>query len=237
MATPYAIVELHSADSTQDEARARCEGDTPVLVVARHQSAGRGRLGRDWVEPDLALFSSIAFEPAWPVDAWGRIPLVAGLAVKDAIDASSGIEVGLRWPNDVVLEIGKVGGLLAESSDGTVVVGCGINLVWDEPIPGAAGLHHDLAEAGRPRDLAVAWVDRFLDRLTRPPDDWGIDDYRRSCVTIGRRVSYAAGTGTARSVAEDGTLVVETPTGLVNVTSGEVRLHDPATIPFDRGGS
>ncbi|MGB9357622.1 MAG: biotin--[acetyl-CoA-carboxylase] ligase [Acidimicrobiia bacterium] len=237
MATPYAIVELHSAHSTQDEARSRRARDIPVLVVARHQPAGRGRLGRDWVEPDLALFSSIAFEPAWPVGAWGRIPLVAGLAVKEAIDASFGIDVGLRWPNDVVLPTGKVGGLLAESSGSTVVVGCGINLVWDAPVPGAAALHHDLAEAGRPLDLAVAWVDRFFDRLTRPPDDWGIDEYRRSCVTIGRSVSYAAGTGRARSISEDGALVIETPTGPVSVTSGEVRLHDPATIPFDRGGS
>ena len=237
MATPYAIVELHSAESTQDEARVRADADVPVLVVARHQPAGRGRLGREWVEPDLALFSSIGFAPAWPIGAWGRIPLAAGLAVKEAIDASFGVDVGLRWPNDVVLDTGKIGGILAESSDSRVVVGCGINLVWDKPVSGAAALLHDAAQAGRPLDLATAWVDRFLDRLNRPPDDWGIEEYRLACVTIGQPVSYSAGTGTALSVSDDGALVIETPAGLVTVASGEVRLHDPATLLIDRGGS
>lgn len=237
MATPYAIVELHSTESTQDEARERVDDDTPVLVVARHQPAGRGRLGREWVEPDLALFSSFAFKPAWPIDAWGRIPLAAGLAVKDAIAAACGIDVGLRWPNDLVLAAGKVGGILAESSGGTVVVGCGINLVWHEPLQGAVALHLDEASAGRPLDLAAAWVDRFLGRLAGPPDDWGIGEYRDACVTIGRPVAYAAGTGIAVSVSCDGALIVETGTGRVTVTSGEVRLHDPATLPIDRGGS
>ena len=236
MATPYAIVERHSAESTQDEARARVDDHGPVLVVARHQSAGRGRLGREWVEPDLALFSSFAFRPAWPIEAWGRIPLVAGLAVKDAIAAASGIDLGLRWPNDLVVGMDKIGGILVESNGGVVVVGCGINLVWRNPVHGAAALHHDEVSAGRPLDLAIAWVDRLLDRLAGPPDGWGIDEYRQACVTIGRSVSYAAGTGIAVSVADDGALVVETATGRVTVTSGEVRLHDPATLPIDRGG-
>jgi len=225
------------AESTQDEARARSDHDVPVLVVARHQPAGRGRLGREWVEPDLAMFSSLAFEPAWPVDAWGRIPLAAGLAVKEAISASFGIDVGLRWPNDLVLEAGKIGGILAESSEGRVVVGCGINLVWHDPVPAAAALHDDEGSAGQPLALATSWADRFLERMSRSPDDWGIDEYRRACVTVGRPVSYAAGAGTALSISEDGALIVQTPTGRVSVTSGEVRMHDPATLPSDRGGS
>lgn len=236
MATPYAIVELDSAESTQEEARERASGDRPVLVVARHQPAGRGRLGREWIEPDLALFSSFAFEPSWPVAEWSRIPLVAGLAVRNAIADVSGIAVGLRWPNDLVVAAGKVGGLLVESCDGRVVVGCGINLLWKEPIPGAAALHADTSAVCPPLELARAWVDRFLERMTGSPGGWGAEEYRRACVTIGRSVSYAAGSGTAVSVSADGGLVVETPTGLVTVTSGEVRLHGPATLLIDPGG-
>ena len=183
------------------------------------------------------MFSSLSFEPAWPIDAWGRLSLVAGLAVRDAVSALYGIVVGLRWPNDLVLDAGKTGGILAEASDGRIVVGCGINLMWSDPMPGAAALVDDEAAAGQPLDLATAWVDRFLARESRPPDDWGIEDYRKACVTIGRRVSYAAGTGTAVSIDDDGALIVETATGRVTVTSGEVRLHVPATLPIDPGGT
>jgi BirA family biotin operon repressor/biotin-[acetyl-CoA-carboxylase] ligase len=236
LATPYAIVELESAESTQDEARARSAGGIPVLVIAEHQPAGRGRLGRAWVEPDRALFSSLGFVTVWPEHAWSRISLVAGLAVRDAIEERCGITVGLRWPNDLVTEDGKVGGLLVESGNGVVVVGCGINMVWDDPMDGAAALFAPGVMVVPARDLAVAWVDRFLELMTRPPNEWGVDEYRRACVTLGHRVSYAAGSGTAVGISGDGALLVETGGGIVVVDSGEVRFHDPATLPQDRRG-
>ena len=236
MATPYAIVELESADSTQDEARSRSDGGRPTLVIAEHQPSGRGRLGRVWVEPDRALFSSFAFVPPWPVSAWSRIPLVAGLAVREAIEAQYGITVGLRWPNDLVVDDGKIGGLLAESADGLVVVGCGVNLVWGDPMTGAAALLEPGSNVVHVRDLAVSWVERFLERMKQRPDAWGVGEYRRACVTVGQRVSYPSGTGTAVGVSNEGALLVETNAGVVAVNSGEVRLHRPATIHDNRRG-
>jgi BirA family biotin operon repressor/biotin-[acetyl-CoA-carboxylase] ligase len=237
LATPYAIVELESAESTQDEARARFDGGVPILVIAAKQRAGRGRLGRAWVEPDRALFSSLAFKPSWPAFAWSRIPLVAGLAVREAIEDRSGIVVGLRWPNDLVQRAGKIGGLLVESGDGTVVVGCGINMLWSNPMTGAAALFPTAQDAVSPRDLATAWAGRFLERMALPLDEWGVDEYRRSCITVGRSVSYPSGSGTATGISDDGALLVETANGTVAVSSGEVRLHHPATLPDDRRGT
>jgi len=237
LATPYAIVELESAESTQDEARARSNPRNPILVIAENQTAGRGRLGRTWLEPDRALFSSFAFSPRWPASAWSRIPLVAGLAVREAIEARCGITVGLRWPNDLVTEDGKIGGLLVESGNGLVVVGCGINMMWDDPMNGAAALLSPGARVVPARDLAVAWVDRFLELMARPSNEWGVDEYRRACVTIGRWVSYPSGSGAATGISDDGALLVETSDGMVAVTSGEVRFHDPATLPDDRRGT
>ena len=134
-------------------------------------------------------------------------------------------------------ENGKIGGLLAESGDGLVVVGCGINLTWDDPMNGAAALFAPGSDVVPARDLAIAWVDRFLELMARPPDAWGVDEYRRACVTIGRPVSYASGSGTAIGISDDGALLVETADGVVAVNSGEVRLHDPATLPDDRRGT
>jgi biotin-(acetyl-CoA carboxylase) ligase len=69
--------------------------------------------------------------------------------------------------------------------------------------------------------------------MARRHDDWGIDDYRRACVTIGRWVSYTGGSGIAVAVSDEGSLLVETTDGVVAVHSGEVRLHDRATLPPD----
>ena len=234
MATRYAVVELESAESTQDEARGRYERLRPVLVIAGHQTAGRGRLGRDWIEPDRALFASLAFEPVWPIESWSLIPLAAGLAARSAIDVCSGISVDLRWPNDLMVGDGKVGGLLAESGDGIVVIGCGVNLLWAAPIAGGRALYRTDPGPESAGELARGWADRLLDLMARPSDDWGIDSYRTACVTIGRSVSYAGGAGTAAAVSDDGSLLVETPDGVVAIHSGEVRLHDRATLPTDR---
>lgn len=236
MATPYAIVELETAESTQDEARGRSNPESPVLVIAESQSAGRGRFGRTWAEPDQGLFSSFAFSPVWPQGVWGRIPLVAGLAVRAAIEERCGIAVGLRWPNDLVTENGKIGGLLAESADGIVVVGCGLNMTWSDPVKGAAALFPSGVSRVPARDLAIAWVDRFLESMARSPNAWDADGYRRACVTVGRRVSYPSGSGTAVGISDAGALLVETEDGTVAIGSGEVRLHDPATLSQDRRG-
>ena len=163
MATRYAVVELELVESTQDEARKRHEPPDPVLVIAGHQTAGRGRLGRRWLEPDRAMFASLAFEPAWPTEAWSLIPLVAGLAARSAIEELSGVAVGLRWPNDLILGDGKAGGLLAESGDGVVIVGCGINVLWETPISGGAALYDDDPGPAIAARLAEGWADRLLD--------------------------------------------------------------------------
>ncbi len=233
MATRYAVVELESTESTQDEARERYEAPQSILVIAGHQTAGRGRLGREWLEPDRALFASLAFEPTWPIEAWSLIPLAAGLAARSTIGAVAGVTVGLRWPNDVVIGDGKIGGLLAESGDGVVVVGCGINLLWDEPIVGGSALYEIDPGSEIAGTLATGWADRLLSSMALQPDDWGIDDYRDACVTIGRPVSYATGSGTAVAVSDEGALLVETASGVIAVHSGEVRLHDRATLPTD----
>lgn len=233
MATRYAVVELDSTESTQDEARERYEGPRPVLVIAGRQTAGRGRLGRDWLEPDRAMFASLAFEPAWPIEAWSLIPLAAGSAARSAIGVFSGVTVGLRWPNDLVVGDGKIGGLLAESGDGIVVIGCGINLLWEEPISGGTALYETDPGPAIAAQLAVEWADRLLDSMALQSADWDVDEYREACVTIGRSVSYAAGTGIAVGVSGEGSLLVETATGVISVHSGEVRLHDRVTLPRD----
>jgi BirA family biotin operon repressor/biotin-[acetyl-CoA-carboxylase] ligase len=228
MDTQYATVVLASVESTQDEVAARFV-DEPVLVVAASQSRGRGRFDRGWVEPDRGLFTSLGFSPEWPPRDRGLIPLVAGLAMREALGDWAGVTVGLRWPNDLVIGPDKVGGILVEATDDRVIAGCGVNLWWADPPEGARGvLAHDPGRAAAP-ELGALWASSFLGRMAAEPTRWGHQEYRAACVTLGETVSYQRGRGTAVGIGADGSLLVDTDDRTIAVHSGEVRLG--TTLP------
>lgn len=224
MDTSYVLISVGTVGSTQHEARNRFSG-RPVLVSAERQTAGRGRTGRHWVHADRAVAASLAFRPAWPVNAWDRLPLVSGMAAASAL----GPAVGLKWPNDLVVGEDKVGGLLVESDGEVVVAGFGANLYWKEPVEGAIGLlgvdpGPDAADL-----IAEQWAEGLLARLEARPGEWGRDEYVARCTTLGRDITWdPQGAGTAVDISPDGGLVVETPDGRVVLRSGEVRTVRPA---------
>ncbi len=226
MDTHYASIFLDSVGSTQDEAAARFTG-SPLLIVAVHQAEGRGRLNRAWVEADRSMFSSLAYAPS--AENRGLIPLVTGLAVRQALAATFDVDAGLRWPNDLVVGSDKVGGILVEADEDRAVVGCGVNLWWSDPIPGAAGVLPTDPGPDAARILAAAWVSGFFDRVTSAA--WDSEEYRAASVNLGEHVAYERGSGIAVDVAADGALLVDTGDGLIAVHAGEVRLQDPTTLP------
>lgn len=238
MATPYATVEVGLVTSTQDQARrAYLEGDgRPILLVAERQERGRGRFGHTWWPAPRAMYASLAMEEPVPLERLSVVPLVVGLAVRGAIDDACGVEVGLKWPNDLMVDSGKVGGILVERSQPVLVIGCGVNLWWPDAPEGAAGLLDSDPGPGLPVALARAWVDRWL-AASAHLDSWDRDAYLDACITVGRDVTWEpAGSGTAVGVDVDGGLVVQTVSGDQVLHAGEVRLVRPATLPPGRGG-
>jgi len=235
--TPYVIVERDIVDSTQELAalEARTSG-RPALVVAGRQRAGRGRLGRPWWNADRALAASFAFRPPWATEAWPLLPLVAALAARDAIVATVGRLVDLKWPNDLMVDEAKIGGILSEASGPLVTIGLGVDLWWADPPAGAGSLYPADPGPGVAAGIARRWADRLLARLERPAGDWGRDEYRGACITLGRDVEWEGTTGRAVTVSTTGALVVETATGLVEVIAGDVRLRGVPHEPDARGG-
>jgi len=226
LATPYDIVQLTETPSTQDEATERFEeSGTATLVVAERQTAGRGRQGRSWVQPDRALFSSLAFDNTWPPDRKTRIPLIAADAVADAISDVARVAVGLKWPNDILLGTKKAGGILVESADGRITVGCGLNLWWLDPIDGAVGLF--ATDPGRTAaiDLANGWVHNLFATLEAGPDGWDDSSYIDRSATIGSLVEWDGGDGTAVGIGPDGSLIVATQDGRISIHAGDVHLR------------
>ncbi|MGH4018754.1 MAG: biotin--[acetyl-CoA-carboxylase] ligase [Pseudonocardiaceae bacterium] len=240
---PYAGIDVRAeAGSTNAELAATpCAPDRTVLV-AEHQSAGRGRAGRSWVAPARSgLAVSVLLRPEGvPQARWGWLPLLAGVALCEVVGELGEIEAVLKWPNDLLLgPHGRKGaGILAEVVGRTgVVVGIGLNVTVraeELPVPEATSLVIERAACTDREGLLRALL-RRLDAHERrwreqggDPAASGLDEaYRRHCATVGRpvRVELPARDpllGTAVDVDGEGRLVVEVTGQRHALSAGDV---------------
>jgi BirA family biotin operon repressor/biotin-[acetyl-CoA-carboxylase] ligase len=215
------------------------EADTPegLVVVAEHQTAGRGRLDRAWVSPPRAgVMFSVSLHPRpVPEARWTWLPLLVGLAMAEAVEDVSGVDVQLKWPNDLLVDERKLGGILIERHGPAVVVGVGINVTTtDAELPGPQATSLLLAEApvtDRETVLRAALrtlADRYRTWQERNGDSTEIATaYAERCASLGAqlRVVLADGAeveGTGSRIDADGRLVLATAGGEVTVASGDV---------------
>jgi BirA family biotin operon repressor/biotin-[acetyl-CoA-carboxylase] ligase len=194
------------------------------VVLADHQTAGRGRRGRPWTAPaSTALLFSIVLRPRLPVARWPEIPLAAGCAVAEGLEAVAPVATGLKWPNDVLVAGQKLAGILAEgvaSTPSLVVLGIGVNVSQAEADwpPDLAGRARSLAGLGAPvaREPLLAAVLARLDAWYGALLDEGFEPVRaawRRRGLLGTRVALADGGGTAVDLAPGGELVVRREDG------------------------
>ena len=203
-----------------------------TLVAASHQTAGRGRLDRTWEDvPGRALLFSIVLRPTWlPPDRAGVLSLAAGLAMANAAREVAELEVRCKWPNDLLLDDRKVGGILVESHTSSeriehAIVGIGVNLEPPESLHLAAGMGDVEASAllgaflrsfvGYYSSNASAFVEAVV--ALYPQESATIGRDVEATTTDGRRVR-----GRAVGVNDAGSLVVDTPAGRVWISTGEV---------------
>lgn len=173
---PYTYVER--CESTQH----LLADDAPegALAATDEQTAGRGRLGRDWVAPPgSSVLASIALHPRVPTARLAELSLVAGRAVAQALADVAEVVPEVKWPNDVLIGGRKVAGILAEAREGRVVLGFGINVLQTAAELPKRAQHPPtslLLETGRriPRAELLAAV---LDHLEREHDAW-VGGYR-----------------------------------------------------------
>ncbi|HUF75166.1 MAG TPA: biotin--[acetyl-CoA-carboxylase] ligase [Longimicrobiales bacterium] len=225
-----------SIGSTNDRAlELAAAGAGPfTVVVADEQTRGRGRRGASWHSPSgSGLWMSMVLPPR-PAPAW--LPLLVGLAVAEAIEGATGaVGVGIKWPNDLVLGAGKVGGILCESAGGAAVAGVGINVrAPREGFPEgirttATALDVEGAKSLSISRLAGMIIDGVEQRLDVDAASLDLATLRRLAardVLAGRRIrTEEAGEGTARGIGPEGALLLERPDGSrVNVSSGSVRV-------------
>ncbi|MFG1930524.1 biotin--[acetyl-CoA-carboxylase] ligase [Mycobacterium sp. NPDC048908] len=242
LAPPWRQLDVvERTKSTNADLLARAAGGEDIagaVLIAEHQTAGRGRSGRVWTSPGAQLTMSVGVDGGGvPPDGWGWLPLATGVAVVAAVAAVAGVEAGLKWPNDVLAGGRKLAGILTEvaAAQRFIVVGIGVNVTLrDDEVPDA--------EATSLSGLGVAAPDRtrltaaLLRELGGRIDRWqaaaGADagliaEYRARSVTIGStvRAILPGGrdvVGVAQSIDEQGRLHINSDAGTVAVSAGDI---------------
>jgi BirA family biotin operon repressor/biotin-[acetyl-CoA-carboxylase] ligase len=231
--------------STNDEAKRMARAGAPegTLVIADYQSRGRGRLDRDWVAPPgSGLLMSLVFRPALAAHQVQRLTMLCGLAVADAIELQTGLQVGLKWPNDAVVAGRKVGGILSEIefegprvSFGVVGIGMNVNLdpalLPAELALTATSLSRELGAEVARLPLLQALLKKIEKRYSTLGTAQSLhSEWAARLVTLGKPVTVSgtipALEGVAEGVDKDGALLVRLADGrLEKVLAGDVSVR------------
>ena len=223
------VVEQTTSTNAELVARAREGAAEGLVLIAEEQTAGRGRLDRRWeAPPRSSLLMSALLRPAPPTATWTLLPFVSGVAAAEAVRAVAGLDAELKWPNDVLVDGRKLGGLLVERVDTAVVIGIGLNVSLrgsELPVPQATSIA--LAGGVADREVLAKEVLRALGRRYRTWVDQDgapgaiLPAYREICATIGRdiRVQLPGGdqmSGRVEGIDDSGRLLVVTSDGVTH---------------------
>ena len=228
---------LPECGSTNAYVKEHFEEFGPVgAVYTTNQTAGRGRLGRTWVNAEgKALYYTVAIRE--PLAQPATLPLLASLAVRRQLALRYGVDCQIKWPNDLLLNGKKIVGILCEvAPDGhSLVVGIGINLAQPQEYFDMAGLPHGtsllLQGVNVDLDTDPEWLAQYMtdfgfDRALYTYEEQGLapyrEQYKAQCVNLGRRVTYDGGAGIAKDIDEEGRLIVHDESGDTHVFTGEV---------------
>lgn len=219
---------LHVHDrlpSTNDAARDAAEAGASegTAVLALEQTAGRGRRGRAWASPPGGLYLSVVLRPRLPVERWPLIGLGAAVGVASAVETVTGRAIGLKWPNDLMYDDRKAGGILMEAAGTYGIIGIGINanVAVESLPPGAASL---TVELGPLVTATLPALEYHYDLVHTDPDKI-LELWRGRSVTLGRSIRVLGREeveGIAEDIDKNGALVLRTPSGLRRIIGGDL---------------
>lgn len=226
-----------SLPSTQELCRDLARRGAPegTAVLAREQTAGRGRASRVWVSPKGGLWMSFVLRPARPLAEWPRITAIVAVAAARAVESvasppSAAPPVAIKWPNDLYMADRKLGGILAETDGPAVIVGVGINVRNELPVGLAATSLSDLGVETEPDVLAERLGEELAPLYAAFQGGAFVvrEELRARFYLRGRDVALGRGSdavrGRAVDVGPEGELLVETAGGLVACFGGELAL-------------
>ena len=219
------------------------------VYVTGYQSAGRGRAGRQWLAPaGSSLFVSVLLRPTAPIETFGWLPLLAGLAMSRTVSSrlTNGSQVGVKWPNDVLVAEQKISGVLSELlPDGSgVVIGAGLNLTLTrEQLPVETATSLTLLGDSISGEVDESTIDEilssylgelraFMAAFNQHRGDAALaglqQQFLAQCITLGQQVKVILPGegelwGTAKTIDNQGRIIVETHQGdLASVAAGDI---------------
>ena len=232
---------FESIDSTNSCARALGDAGTAegAVVVAEHQTSGRGRLGRTWLaDPGTSLLFSVLLRPSITLETAGLLTLYASAAIARAVERCVGLSVECKWPNDLLLQGRKFCGILIENSfqqSGLAysVIGAGINVHQAEFPPEIADRATSLSrETGRALDRdkifqsVLSELDTMYEDVRRGKFQVAVSAWKERCSMFGRTITVQEHDSTVSGVAarlhHDGGLIIETDQGERTIYAGDV---------------
>ena len=212
--SPKNVLHFDSVTSTNDVLRDLAFQGAPAgtAVVASHQTAGRGRLGRTFQSPaGLGLYLSVLYRPQVSPDDLPAMTALGAVAAAKALENCIGTAPQIKWPNDLVMGGKKIGGILTESAlnaDGTVahvIMGIGINL--HHTAADFAGEVRDMAASlemlGYPVELPELEIELLCQLLPLPDSERSIEYYKKHCLTIGQDIIIMSTHETAVALGVD----------------------------------
>lgn len=230
----WRLVALASVGSTNDEAARLAEEGAPegTFVWAREQTGGRGRRGRSWMSPPGNLYCSTVLRPGCPASRAAELGFVAALAVADIVSRER--KIRLKWPNDVLVDGGKIAGILLESSIGQdgrvdhVVAGIGVNVGFAPQLPDMR--YPGAVLGGTTVEEAAGTLARALARRLAQWRQAGFEEIRSEWLAkagpIGAEVDVRLGgelvSGRFAGLDRDGGLLLDTSAGPRRIVSGEL---------------
>ena len=188
----------------------------PVLVISFHQEKGKGTSNRSWLNADQSLACSFAFKKDDNQLDETLIPLLSGLCFTEVL---SELPIFLKWPNDLIVNDLKVGGILVERVQDKVCIGIGINYFWKNPtVPNAGALFNVVQQEELIKAHAIIWGEKVYESVTK--NSFSLESYKAKLQTLGKIVEYPEGRGWAEDINENGSLRIKTTEGeIINLTS------------------
>ena len=246
----WSIATEQSATSTSDLAKRAVANGAPSgqAFLAIEQTAGRGRYGRHWDSQKGGMYLSVLLRPSVPVDQWFALSFAASLAVLEAVRSQLAThlssaempQMGLKWPNDVIVAGGKISGVLLEVEDKALIVGSGVNIapvgqVGSQniaPIALADIWPDGVRDLPQPYDFATAYLDRlafWYDRFCQSGFGPIRDTWLQNALFLGQRVAVQCNakalSGVFHDLGMDGTMLLLDDSGQTHhITTGDVKL-------------
>jgi BirA family transcriptional regulator, biotin operon repressor / biotin---[acetyl-CoA-carboxylase] ligase len=236
----------HEIDSTNSRALllAQTGASDGLMVLAKSQTAGRGRFGRTWISPpESGLYLSFLLRPKAKMATWTIFTIATGLAAAKAIQVLTGTKIGLKWVNDLVFAGQKLGGILTEvenkSQDQTgLVIGIGINITstgvqLPEELSGKVAWLGEITQQSIDSNQLVCQIAYELEEAINLIETGNtqtiLDGWRSYSVTLGEKIATRQGNefieGVAVDITDSGALVVQTAQGQVLLHSGEISIR------------